>query len=931
MIKYRIVLVGLLYFLSFHLQGQVTAIDSLKNALVIALQDTQKLRLYHTIIKYYHYRSSDTSSVYIDKALTLANDINDLAWIGSFTFLRAVNLQRTAPRKEVIEEYLKSIRISETAKDTAILIQAHAALINTYSDIGEVEKALAHYHKGKSLIGKDNLIMQASYNNRIGIVYGNLEDLEVAMRFFRLNLPLFETLGNNHGRGFTNMNIGILHNDLGHADSALIYLERGLKYHRLSDKPSAIAGNLAELGNFYTSQKKYPQALAYIKEAIALAEPLNFSSTIIPHYFSLANIYQQTEKYELAIKAAKKGLSLADETGHYDQSKDLLDILAQCSYLMKNYKVAYLYEKRRIAIRDTLFNESNNLAIRELEQKYQTDKQQSKIELQDAQLSQQRLLLIGGSIISILVLLLTFQIYRRAQQGQRSNQQLRQLDQAKSRFFANISHELRTPLTLILAPLEHALGIVKSTTAKNNIKTAHRNGKKLLTLVNEILDLSKLESGKMKIQETAVHLEKLLRRIFFSYQSLAQLRDFTLSFSYHLPRDLVVKLDVDKFEKVLNNLLSNAFKYSQVGGVITLRAESEGKELRIEITDTGKGISTDQLDKIFDRFYQAEGENEPLQGGTGIGLAYAKEIARLFNGALTVKSKIREGTTFSFVLPLKKTSLKVLPTEDVINTENDTDSASKIVPLSDHKAHVLIVEDNPEMSRFLVQSLSPHFQCSTAMDGEQALELLRSGQNPDLITSDVMMPNMDGFTFLEAVHNIKAFQKIPFILLTARALEEDKLKGLHLGVDDYLTKPFNTKELIARIQNLLKNKEIRAQYEIEAESIPEKEANFEEKLIKKAELLVLQNLSDTNYRIADFAKGLAYSPRQLERIFKRTTGLSPVGFIREVRLQKAYELLEKRQFASVGEVRFEVGIENASYFTRKFQERFGKNPKELMG
>jgi len=424
-----------------------------------------------------------------------------------------------------------------------------------------------------------------------------------------------------------------------------------------------------------------------------------------------------------------------------------------------------------------------------------------------------------------------------AKQRKVANKKLKQLDTAKSRFFANISHELRTPLTLILAPLENAIEKVKSKSVKEDLQLARSNSKKLFTLVNEIMDLSKLESGKMQLKETAVDLEILLRRIFFSYQSLAQVRGFDLSFNYHLPKDLGVQLDIEKFEKVLNNLLSNAFKHSKSGGVITMDVSNEKGNLKIGIQDTGKGISKENLEKIFDRYYQIEGEGEPLQGGTGIGLAYAKEITQLFGGDLRVESELDKGSNFILTVPLKKTVLKKIISTDSEEIFKPVQSKieTPVYSFQNGKPHLLIVEDNPEMSKFLVQTLSNLFQCTTAMDGIEALNKLEN-QKFDLITSDVMMPNMDGFTFLEKVHEKEDFLTTPVIMLTARTLEEDKLRGFQLGVDDYLTKPFSTKELIARINNLLRNKAEREQWHLEnnsndsTEKEEEKPISFEKKL-----------------------------------------------------------------------------------------------------
>ena len=293
--------------------------------------------------------------------------------------------------------------------------------------------------------------------------------------------------------------------------------------------------------------------------------------------------------------------------------------------------------------------------------------------------------------------------------------------------------------------------------------------------------------------------------------------------------------------------------------------------------------------------------------------------------------KLEKVQNFIIYLPFKKTKHKERVEEDSSYSIEEIES----VTFPDWTVHnsrpkILIVEDNPEMSKFLVQTLSNHFHCATAMDGSIALEKLKD-QNFDLITSDVMMPNMDGFEFLKNMKTLEMQRHTPVILLTARAMEDDKLKGFSLGIDDYLTKPFSVRELLARIQNLLNNKASReaAMKNNEDESYPPVELNFEQKQLKAAEKIVYENIDNNQFRVEDLAKQMNYSRRQIERIIKKLTGLTPAGFIREIRLQKARQLLENRQFATIAEVRYEIGMDNASHFSKIFQDRFGIKPSEV--
>lgn len=542
-----------------------------------------------------------------------------------------------------------------------------------------------------------------------------------------------------------------------------------------------------------------------------------------------------------------------------------------------------------------------------------------------------------GQTIEILFLSIgAILIISKMRQDQQKSIYLQALNATKSRFFTNISHELKTPLTLVLAPLENALGLTQNQSLRENLKLAQSNSQKLLKLVNEILDLSKLENNKLKLHQKEVQLMKLINRLFFAFKLLATSKNIQLKLAYQLPTNLWVKIDIEKFEKILDNLISNALKFSNNGGIVTLGVLSKGKEqFLITIHNTGKGIALADLPQIFNRYYQGQTATATFQKGTGIGLALAKELTRLFKGQLTVSSQPKEGTTFYLILPLEEVvpKTKKLATAEIVELKSPTMVGNTLSQtLFQDKPKILIVEDHREMSRFLVRILSPHYHCTTARDGLVALQKLEQ-ERFDLITSDVMMPKMDGFTLLKKIHEREVFCHTPVIMLTAQYLEADKLQGFQLGVDDYITKPFSTQELIARIENLLQNKQERTNWQqmqntnvLEKNDLP---PTAEQGLLQKAKTLVFQNLSNTKYRVGDLAKEMHYSQRQLERIIKKLTGLSPVNFIKEIRLQKARQLLENRQFTNVSEVGFEVGFMDSGYFSKVYQKRFGKRPSEV--
>ena len=517
-------------------------------------------------------------------------------------------------------------------------------------------------------------------------------------------------------------------------------------------------------------------------------------------------------------------------------------------------------------------------------------------------------------------------------------EELRHLDELKSRFFANISHELRTPLTLILGPVKALLEnrFTDSKEKTNDIlMLAKRNGEKLLSLIEEILDLSKLEKGKLELNEKPVAFNPFLHRIFSSFDSLAQIKGIHYQFESDVERGLHLQLDAGKFEKILNNLLSNAIKFTPKGGEVTLSVtdQKEQGKIQIEVTDTGQGIHPKDLPHVFNRYYQSKQPGAPVEGGTGIGLALAKEFAQLMKGELRVESTGPgpggKGSTFIFDFPRQQVE-KPLKMEPVPLQEEHYLAETPSDELAAQKLTVLIVEDNRDMLHFIQSLLSPVYQTILAENGQAALDILQSSadQPIDLILSDVMMPLLDGFQLLEKVKSDGRWRHLPMILLTARAGETDKLNALAIGVDDYMIKPFSPQELLARVKNLLLNYQSRQQWL--KEQAPD-EAVPDNLWLKEAEAIALEGIAKGHFVIADLADALSTSERQLFRIIKQFTGLTPNNYLKEIKLQKARQLLETKSHLTVAEVSYAVGFEQPGYFAGVYEQRFGKLPSEYLG
>ena len=924
--------------------AQSSLLDSLHQALNLVTEDSVKVdlldRLAHT---FYDLREPDSASVYIEKAICLA-DVNHL------------------PYRKAKAIYLKGLVLRDQGKDSLALAHLqnaklwyeksdkeydefymHIMLGNLFSNLGSIEKATIHYDSAAIKRSKDNLKQSYDLNLMLGGFFWEQKKYDKARKYYLKNIQLSKQMDDSRMLYFSYADIGLLYNELEKPDSGIYYLEMALPVIQKED-PKWAASLQGCLGSNYKRLGNCEQALFYFHESFSNIKDPDASFACLS-FAEMASCYLLQGDLEKADYYNDRAIHQLDQPTNTKLQQDAFKELISLYKTQGDYKRALLNLENLRRLEDELFKAENNAAIEELQVKYQTRARQNQMELQNLKLNRQSVFIVVFVILLVLLSVILFLGWRSIQHRQQTNkllfernEQLKELDLKKSRFFSNISHELRTPLTLIIAPLENTLDKIADKESKNNIQLAHRNSQRLLELVDEILDLSKLESGQMQLHLTAIHLEEVLRRIFFSFQSIADIRRLKLEFNSKLTKNIWVKTDLPKLEKMLNNLLSNAIKYSEPGGNISLDVQTNptsagNKTIIFQVTDTGKGIHQDDLPKIFNRYYQ--GSSGQLAGGTGIGLALTRELAHLFKGRISVKSEFGKGSVFTLALPFK-----VIEQPAVINApsvETSSNKTEKVEPVSGTKAvstytptllegqkpKILIVEDNPEMSRFLVQSLSPNYECTIAYNGKEALRQLETSHF-DLVTSDVMMPQMDGFEFLENVRREgTVFKNIPFIMLTARTLEQDKLDGFQLGVDDYITKPFSVKELIARIQNLLKNKQGREDMKIEESA--------DKKALKMAEQIVLDHFIEQDFGVHQLSALLTMSQRSLERLIKRLTGLSPVGFIREIRLQKAYQMLKRRQFLTVTEVRYAVGIENASYFNRKFKERFGVSPREVMG
>ena len=525
----------------------------------------------------------------------------------------------------------------------------------------------------------------------------------------------------------------------------------------------------------------------------------------------------------------------------------------------------------------------------------------------------------------------------------------KELDNIKSRFFANLSHEFRTPLMLIKGPLEQLLKKDSGTDMHDKHQMIYRNTEKLHKLIDQLLELSQLETASIPLHARVENLTIILRGIISSFELLAEQNNITLSF-YAPGDDIYAWIDRDKFEKIINNLLSNSIKFTPSNREVNIRADpikfNNKDYFEIIVSDSGIGISQDKIDKIFERFYQVDDSAGKSFGGSGIGLALVKELVDLHKWNISVKSKKNEGTEFSLKIPAgdsylndnekiifetKKTSFGTELNKGISVNEIESEEVQIVETDQLNNNHgVLIVEDSEDTRNYISSILNTHYSIHLAANGDEGIEAA-STKPIELIISDIMMPGMDGIEFCRRIKNSMETSHIPVILLTAKASNESKIEGLETGADDYLIKPFNSRELLTRIKNLLEQRillkeKFRKEINISPSTVTT--TALDNDFLQRAMDTVERNIENPDFDTDIFAKEMFISRSQLHRKLTSITGQTPGEFLRIIRMKKAARLILERKL-SITQIAFEVGYNSPSHFTKAFRQQFNCLPSEL--
>jgi signal transduction histidine kinase/DNA-binding response OmpR family regulator len=817
-----------------------------------------------------------------------------------------------------------------------MLFHTYNEMGNSYFDLSQYDAALENYQKAVNIGNKNLPVSTANPLSNIALIFSEKGDYSKARKYTLEAMQQYSMAHNEEGvvRQLLNLGTYELHKD--HLDSAKMYFNQVIT-RSVGRFPAYQAQALNNLGVLLLDQKNYIQAEGFLQASLAINDSLGdfFNNTdclfnLGKVTLGLGNLPKAQQLFEASLLSAKK-------TSNLEGQASALRRLAECYALQKDFEAAYKTQKSYDALRDSLNQSLYGNRIAELETQYQVKEQESQLAKTEVELSQQkqaRNFAIAGALALALLGTGGWLTYRQRvglrrremdialQMEKAEAKKLREIDTLKSAFFANLSHEFRTPLTLLISPLrELSRGQLRGDPhAYYNMML--RQGERLLELINQLLDLTKLDAGAMPLFIAKHDLADFLRQCLNGFRALAASRQIKLEAS--IPESpIFTDFDRDKMEKVINNLLSNALKFTPEEGSVRLSLNVRNNLLEIEVKDTGIGIPSEVQGRVFERFFRA---NESEQNtGTGIGLALTKELVDIMGGQISFQSQEHSGSVFRVILPTTTPS-----NTPVLASQNEILIPTPLTEKT-QKPLLLLVEDHQEMREHLRSQLSESYRITEAINGKSGLEIAQQ-EIPDLIISDVMMPIMDGNEFCSRIKSLEATSHIPVILLTAKAERHDKLEGLLTGADEYLAKPFDAEELQVRAANLIRQRRLlqekygQAVYQIVA-TAPESES-VDERFLQRVREEIESHIPDETYSVEDLSQSLGLSRSQLYRKLTALTGQGPLDIIRNLRLERAMKLLEQRA-GNASEVSYMVGFSSPAYFIKCFRERYGLTPMKV--
>lgn len=993
----KLLLIFLLSIACLYSDAQTHQIDSLTKEIKKA-KGQSKIEIFNALSYEYSFIAPDKSIDFAEKALALSKTLNDKqGQIKSYYNLGQTYMEM-GKNKTALLNLENGLGLSEKINDPSLTSTGLLHLGKYYGISGEPQKSIEHVNASLSLAKANDLqkILYKGYNH-LGITYQNLGNYNKSLEYYFQSLAIREALQDQRAISICFTNIGMVFQLSGKYDDAQNYFFKALTIDRKNNDEQGIMINLLNIGVVHQKKKAFTKALVYFNEAIEISIKLKFKkdeavllgnigSTLrqqgqlnesLPYLLSalelqtvfnmeqslahthnnLAETYLLLNKIDSSKSYAEKAIDLSAKSGELNQLRYGYQNLSDSYRKLGDYKNAYTFYVKSVNTKDSLFSIEKSRQVEELQITYETEKKEQEITLLSQQNKAAAFRRDSYAALAGLILIVGFLFYYNQRLKTKKNRQLlekeQEVEKMQSRFFTNITHEFRTPLTLILAPIATMSEKISDPRLSQQLNIMKKNGRRLLTLVNQLLDLSKLESGNLKLNVAPGNIISIIKGVTMSFQSLAESKQIELLVNSEA-REPILYFDQDKIEKVLSNLLSNAFKFTPPGGRIQVIVQSpaiaKNKDLKeylqIIVKDTGKGIPADKAAHIFNRFYQADDSLVREYEGSGIGLALTKEFIDLHHGSIEVFSQETKGTEMVLRLPMGKehfiaAGIKVQDKieDSFLQEEENTlpiisgnDDFNEGTSPDQQKPIVLLIEDNADVRQYIKEILMEHYTVIQAADGEAGVEIAGE-QIPDLILSDVMMPKMNGYQVCKILKNAEKTSHIPIILLTAKASIESKLEGLQTAADDYLTKPFVSGELLARVHNLIQSrKKLREKFRGQIILKPSEivSSSIDEVFLNRLMKIVEENMGDDLFGVERLSDKMGMSRSQLHRKLNALIGKGPSQLIRSFRLNRAHDLL-KVNATTPAEIAYTVGFSSPSYFSKCFREQFGYTPSDIPG
>lgn len=847
---------------------------------------------------------------------------------------------------EAVIYHRQALGLAEQLCDTVEIIQICNQIGTNFRRMGIMDEASTYHYKALALCEQyhDKSSYEALKNrvvslNGIGNVQLSMENYNAAILAFRQALSGEQQLESDLGQAINYANIGAIFEKQGMIDSAWVYYRRSMQHNQAAGSNLGISLCHTYFGNLLEKDRQWDNAIREYRSAYDLMEKSQDRWHWIESCIALARV--NMGKGDMA--SAQKYLTRASRTAQEMQSREHLrevywlnylyyEKLGNCPKAFENYKLSREYA-------DSVSNIENTAHLQNLRVNFEKEKSSREMALiQKNYRMEQRtknIILFAGIFILLLTVTVIAILLYVVRIKSRTQKIMRHMETVRNKFFTNITHEFRTPLTVILGlanQLSEKTGTDQESSA--SLQTIIRQGDHLLSLVNQLLNISKVRSSIEEPNWRTGDIVAFIRMIVENFQVFAQQKHLNLIF---VPQQTFLQADFvpEYFQKVMHNLLSNALKYTPKGGHIYITATQENNNLVIQIADSGKGIDKQDLPHIFETFYQ--GNNSCMDMGTGVGLSLAKQMVETMGGQITVKSAVGEGTVFFVTLPLKhgtsqweewtpgepdKNLTPSVTTHDPASSETEPSGADPVT--------ILLVEDNQDVAFYIGGLLKDRYRLLYARDGKEGLEKAAEYM-PDLILTDLMMPGMDGFELCREIRSSIVLNHIPIIIITAKSEDVDKVQGLEAGADAYLLKPFNSDELHVRIAKLLEQRRILREKYSRAlrNNCPEsvKLLPADQAFMDRLTDIVYSQLSDTALNSDKIAEKMCMSKSQLNRKVRVITGGNTTTYILHVRMEKSKRMLSSNDLP-IGDIAMQCGFEDAGYFSRVFKQTFGMTPSQ---